>query len=294
MSKVIDLTGRPQSEWYSNPNLLDNWYFADPIDQRQGYVVPPGTAYYSDTGLSAQAGTVAAYTTAEYVDGVYGSVTVDGVTGYVDWTAAVRGHTNVKTFGQYLFDRWLGGQGTTVTLGNTGVTGLPGQTFRAQIYTYLENPEHLYGKIVTQSILFNGKVYSVTKTLPAAPLIDTTTIITDGIMLYIYQGSPSTGVSVGVRVEVGYSIENLVAMKLELGSTQTLAHQDADGNWVLNDPPPNRALVLAKCQRYYQLFSSADARPANLADYRPVMRVNPALGTINVNGQNMYFADANL
>lgn len=84
------------------------------------------------------------------------------------------------------------------------------------------------------------------------------------------------------------------AAKLELGSTQTLAHQDENGNWVLNDPPPNKALELAKCQRYYQLFSSADTRPENLADYRPTMRANPALGTININGQTMYFADANL
>lgn len=40
------------------------------------------------------------------------------------------------------------------------------------------------------------------------------------------------------------------AAKLELGPVQTLAHQDADGNWVLNDPPPNKALELAKCQEY--------------------------------------------
>ncbi len=42
----------------------------------------------------------------------------------------------------------------------------------------------------------------------------------------------------------------LYAMKLELGPVQTLAHQGAGGNWVLNDPPPNRALELAKCQRH--------------------------------------------
>jgi len=40
------------------------------------------------------------------------------------------------------------------------------------------------------------------------------------------------------------------AAKLELGPVQTLAHQDADGSWVLNDPPPNKAPELAKCQRY--------------------------------------------
>lgn len=40
--------------------------------------------------------------------------------------------------------------------------------------------------------------------------------------------------------------------KLELGSKQTLAHQDSSGNWVLNDPPPNPILELQKCQYYYE------------------------------------------
>lgn len=42
----------------------------------------------------------------------------------------------------------------------------------------------------------------------------------------------------------------VISAKLELGPVQTLAHQDASGNWVLNDPPPDFALELAKCQRY--------------------------------------------
>ena len=41
------------------------------------------------------------------------------------------------------------------------------------------------------------------------------------------------------------------AAKLEPGPTQTLAHKDAAGNWVLNDPPPDPAMELLKCQRYY-------------------------------------------
>ena len=40
------------------------------------------------------------------------------------------------------------------------------------------------------------------------------------------------------------------AAKLELGPVQTLAHKEGD-TWVLNDPPPNKALELAKCQRYW-------------------------------------------
>ena len=38
---------------------------------------------------------------------------------------------------------------------------------------------------------------------------------------------------------------------MELGSEQTLAYQDENGNWILNDPPPNKQQELAKCQRYF-------------------------------------------
>ena len=44
---------------------------------------------------------------------------------------------------------------------------------------------------------------------------------------------------------------DIKAMKLELGPVQTLAHKEGD-TWVLNDPPPNKALELAKCQKYQQ------------------------------------------
>lgn len=55
------------------------------------------------------------------------------------------------------------------------------------------------------------------------------------------------------------------AVKLELGPVQTLAHPDASGNWVLNDPPPNKALELSKCQRYYErhIFDSTALRFTN-------------------------------
>lgn len=51
------------------------------------------------------------------------------------------------------------------------------------------------------------------------------------------------------------STKTIVAAKLELGSHQTLARQDADGNWVLLDPPPNFQQELAKCQRYLLILS---------------------------------------
>lgn len=41
---------------------------------------------------------------------------------------------------------------------------------------------------------------------------------------------------------------DIYAVKLELGDHQTLAHQDADGNWVLNDPPPDKNVESLRCQ----------------------------------------------
>ena len=38
-------------------------------------------------------------------------------------------------------------------------------------------------------------------------------------------------------VEPSQPIADIIAMKLELGDTQTLAHQDEEGNWVLNEIP---------------------------------------------------------
>ena len=99
-------------------------------------------------------------------------------------------------------------------------------------------------------------------------------------------------------VEKTFSItgtgETILAAKLELGTHQTLAHQDAAGNWVLNDPPPDKALELLKCQRYYQVFSREDLRPDKAVDFRPPMRIDPALSTIQINGVTYYTADANL
>ena len=44
---------------------------------------------------------------------------------------------------------------------------------------------------------------------------------------------------------------DIYAVKMELGSSQTLAHQDAAGNWLLNEIP-NKTLELLKCQRYFE------------------------------------------
>lgn len=54
------------------------------------------------------------------------------------------------------------------------------------------------------------------------------------------------------------------AAKLELGPVQTLAHKEGD-TWVLNDPPPDPALELAKCQRYYRRFDRIIANTGGIS-----------------------------
>lgn len=85
-----------------------------------------------------------------------------------------------------------------------------------------------------------------------------------------------------------YITVTILAVKLELGDTQTLAHQDADGNWVLNELP-NYAEQLARCQRYFvrytingqRFFGSAIAENGTAGQgiiYTPVpMRAAPAI-----------------
>ena len=97
-----------------------------------------------------------------------------------------------------------------------------------------------------------------------------------------------------VRIYEGKNVEFVLfddtpilqAAKLELGPVQTLAHKDASGNWVLNDPPPDPALELAKCQRYgfpittWQLYSAIVVTDTRLWFEIPSpveLRENPAL-----------------
>ena len=119
-------------------------------------------------------------------------------------------------------------------------------------------------------------------------------VFDSNLLTMTFSVAETSAITVGIQKKAASSTLKIYAAKLELGSVQTLAHQE-NGVWVLNDPPPNYAEELAKCQRYYQLYASAAQRPTNGADCRPVMRIaNPSQGTIAISGTTYYFNDANL
>ena len=81
------------------------------------------------------------------------------------------------------------------------------------------------------------------------------------------------------------------AVKLELGSEQTLAHNEGTEEnpvWVLNEVP-DYGEELRKCQRYYQLFRTASLRPTYGEDCRPTMATEqPTKGTLTKDGVTYY------
>lgn len=80
---------------------------------------------------------------------------------------------------------------------------------------------------------------------------------------------------------------DIAAIKCEIGSGQTLAHQEGSA-WVLNEIP-NYAEELLKCQQYFQTFRTEALRPTYGADCRPVMAsTEPTKGTVTIDGTTFY------
>lgn len=83
-----------------------------------------------------------------------------------------------------------------------------------------------------------------------------------------------------IKIVEGVKIQ---AAKLEIGTKQTLARQDDNGNWILNEIP-NPATELMKCQRYFQVLRGSypvQSRGAGDGVFTTIsispMRVNPSV-----------------
>lgn len=214
---------------WSNPNLLDNWYFVDPINQR----------------------------------------------GRTTYSGAV-----------YSIDRWRSWETSSeVTIANSYVI------VKRQIAQVIEDDikRSLLGKNVTISLLTDDG-----KLVEASGIVqyDRTGILVGAqngdISLILYFDEANT-LTFQVNVLNNASVHSAAA-KLELGSVQTLACQDTSGNWVLNDPPPDKALELAKCQRYFErsawnatlavAINNSELRFCGSYYFKAVKRVAPAITVV--------------
>lgn len=245
---IIDTKAFPCS-----PNLLDNWYFGNPVNQR-------GQASYTGEG----------YTIDRWEIGEWnGSGTVTIEANGIRLTSENSG-SNSCLMVQKLKKPPLG----TVFTMSILVTALG--TNGGNLYFGVQDGNNAASayKLITEVGLYTLIQRVDSDNLPG------------DYMRFIWGQDASSGGSGNTDITVS-------AVKLELGSVQTLAHQDANGAWVLNEIP-KFGDQLAECQRYYQVYTTAAARPAKALDCRPVMRTDPVQSTVNVGGATLYANSAEL
>ena len=171
---------------FCNQNLLDNWYFANSVNQK-------GQMEYTGSG--------------------------------------------------YTIDRWRS-YGTKVSI-NDGYISLSTEGNP----TFCQKSElDLYDKTLTFSVLLaNGSLCTGTGILASGTAWKNTTLYEDSsIKLWLQNSDPLFNTAIDIK---GNTPVDMVAAKLEFGSSQTLAHKEGS-KWVLNEIP-DYATELAKCQRYF-------------------------------------------
>ena len=250
-----------------NPNLLHNWYFANPVNQRGGWVVPSGVKYFK-TDWSAEVGTTDKYYPVKRfvqrtnLDAIF---EIDGVEYIVAYDVPLRGYVGYR----YTIDRWFKHESGTIFVNDDSIS-VNDSLFRQIIENGIEN---ICGKTCCFSVLTkDGELVTGFGSIPSNGGREF--YRTNNVVLYTYADGNS--VSVVIETQNGKTLQP-VAAKLEFGSTQTLAHQDENGNWVLNEIPDYNEELLKCC------MSTADSSDTYANNYK----TPAAVGAVNKAGDTM-------
>nr|DAM99667.1 MAG TPA: hypothetical protein [Caudoviricetes sp.] len=238
-----------------NPNLLDNWYFGRPVDQRGGYVVYAGANLYSDASCTTIAGQVAGGPyAARAISAICVSFT-SNATYYckIGDTGVVRGYMS----NGYAVDRWRIGDGANGTMLLTGsglkLTRTDGVMYLDQRIPKTQIPE---GSALTYSVLTTSGLFSISFVIKNDTYHEQN--VGGGISLG-WNYTPAELVDFTLVNNTVNSDVTILAAKLELGSPQTLAHLE-NGNWVLNEIP-DYGEQLRRCQRYCRVYRAGEYLP---------------------------------
>ncbi len=188
----------------------------------------------------------------------------------------------------YTVDRWkLSGTELAMTIGD-GLTLNHTNGTHTRITQRIENAEQLAGRVVHLSVMASGstKMYALLfyngatsgTGMSGKALNDTITVYSTSITLP--EDLTTLDLGIGVLTNYDTGTVTVYAAKLELGSAQTLAHQDRSGNWVLNEIP-DFGEELRKCQRYFQVVNKYGNGSAHLLDVRGETAAT-ALGTLSL------------
>ena len=229
----------PSKNEVCNPNLLDNWYFLNPVNRR----------------------------------------------GQTSYTSG------------YNIDRWINHNAdSTVSITSSGLTiknNIESATFifdqRCDFMAELQGKQVTYSFLVADvtgevAVQCGGGAFWISKPGLHSGTVNSFNGSNIDYLLRMFKTATNTSIT-------------LVGAKVELGDTQTLAHQDSNGNWVLNEIPKYSEELL-KC-RQYDLYTGEYiglrkfSQPRNLldnSDFRnPVNQRNFVSGsTVEA---NTYFID---
>lgn len=238
---------------FVRPNLLDNWYFGRPVDQRGGMLQLAGTMLYSDAACT-QAMFPSTKTTSIIKVSDIAAHPSDDSTVYVKLADCVRGYTgNV-----YTVDRWKMQLDIGIILLEADGIILDATANALTLVQFFESDllRELAGNTLTWSVMYTileqsgapgGLVYTIPGNYYAQAIMSG-----DVGKLCVASGSISAPTNLEIPAQMyipkGCKIK-LIAAKLELGPTQTLAHREGD-RWVMNEVP-EYGEQLRRCQRYY-------------------------------------------
>ena len=145
-----------------------------------------------------------------------------------------RGQTSYSGAIAYTIDRWkTSNTNTTITVSSAGLTFSAVTGTTPYLLQPLGNIEKLRGKTVTASFLIGDQLYSKTDVFPVNDPSDISAICgisQVGQILYM------SGAWFMRLIGSIASSNPYIAVKLELGDTQTLAHKE-NGVWVVNEIP---------------------------------------------------------
>lgn len=227
-----------------NPNLLDNWYFGRPVNQRNGYYIPAGVKYntlsWTEVGTTDKAYPVIGYIGQDPL------IAVNGTNYIVSKSVQVPGYCVAG----YTIDRWKLDVGGAVTLEDGCICLKKSGTYWGE---YFADFDQFIGMTLTGSVLLSDGTLRTGSFVYNGSVNQAQTFFSSELGFYIQKLSNSQ-----TQCEINSLVDNvkIKAIKLELGDTQTLAHKE-NGVWVLNEIP-DFGEQLRRCTYYAEKVESAD------------------------------------
>lgn len=241
-------------------NLLDNWYFADPVHRKLEKYAVSGADYYSDASFTKKVNTLTQATPLTEVTDSYGAYSNSSGTSYYVKPADIRDGYAAGSAKIYTIDRWRGQQ-CIVSRHSKGITlAANSSTASGYLRQYLSNPLAIWMNKITVSVLVNSvsTVNKATVHIGGANAVNdygnsmsTSQYLNAGLNVFsfdtrIVQNPPQYPyVFIELKTPAGGNID-IAAVKVEFGPYQTLAHEEATGSWSLNEIP-NKGLETVKC-----------------------------------------------